>query len=141
MPIEVKYSDNGIGVLLTGKGIVSGDDIIISNRKIFSSTERMKKLKYGLIDYLNITRFNVSNSEVEIIVSQEKEASEYISDGVVAVASNKDLAFGINRMWETFVEIEGLQWETSVFRSIEDAKVWVKERVKEKYGIVDINFS
>jgi hypothetical protein len=140
MPIKIKYSDNEIGVLYIGEGIVSGDDIIISNRKTFSSIERMKTLKYCLVDYSNIAQFNVSNSEVEIIVSQEKEASEYILDGVIAVVSNKDIAFGINRMWETLFAIEGLQWETNVFRAIEDAKAWIKERVKAKYGIDDLTF-
>ena len=140
MPIKVKCLDNGLGVLFIGEGIVTGDDIINSNRKIFSSKERMKKYKYGLIDYSNITQFKVSNSEIAIIASQDEKASEYISDGVVAVAAKKDLEFGLNRMWQIIVENTGLQWETMVFRDIDAAERWIKERVKEKYGIEDLTF-
>lgn len=117
-----------------------GNDIINSNRKSFSSVKKMKNYKYGLIDYSNIPQFNVSNSEIEIIASHDKKTSEYISGGGVAIAAKEDLGFGLNRMWEIIVENAGLQWETMVFRAIEDAKAWVRERVKEKYEIDDLTF-
>ena len=85
-------------------------------------------------------QFEVSNSEVEIIASQDKRASEHIPDGVLAVVAKKDLAFGISRMWETIVQITGLKCETMVFRERQDAEVWLRERVKEKFGIDDLTF-
>ena len=135
MPIKVKYLDNGLGVLFIGEGIVTGDDIINANRKIFSSVEKMKKYKYGLIDYSRITQFNVSTSEVEIIASQDMKASLFITDGVLAITAEQDFEFGINRMWEITVESSGLPWETTVFRDRDAAKKWVKQKVKEKYNI------
>ena len=68
MPIEIEYLDDGLGVLLTGHGIVTGEDINRSNNQIFSSEEKMIKHKYGLIDYSNITQFEVATSEVEMIL-------------------------------------------------------------------------
>ena len=135
MPIDIRYLDNGIGVLYIGQGIVTGDEIIKSNRNIFSSKERMEKLKYGFIDYSNITQLSVSNSEIEIIASQDKKASEYIPDAVVAVAAKRDFEFGLNRMWEIVVENTGLQWETMLFRERDAAVKWIKQKVKEKYNI------
>ena len=140
MPLEIKYLDDGLGVLFIGEGIVTGKDIISSNNQIFSSEEKMKKNKYALIDYSKITQFEVSTSEVEIIASQDRKASEYIPDGVVAVVAKKDLVFGINRMWEIIVENTGLQWEIMVFRDRDDAEAWIKEKVKEKFGIDDLTF-
>ena len=140
MPIEIEYLDDGLGVLVTGEGLVTGKDIISSNNQIFSSAEKMTKNKYGLIDYSNITQFEVSTPEVEIIASQDQKASEYIPDGIVAVVAKKDLVFGINRMWEVVVENTGLQWETMVFRDREDAEAWIRERVKGKFGIGDLTF-
>ena len=140
MPLKIKYLDDGLGVLFIGEGIVTGKDIISSNNQIFSSEEKMKKNKYGLIDYSKITQFEVSTPEVEIIASQDKKASEYIPDGVVAVVAKKDLVFGINRMWEIIVENTGLQWEIMVFRDREYAEAWIKEKVKEKFGIDDLTF-
>ena len=140
MPIEIKYLDDGIGILFIGKGTVTGEDIINANRQIFSSEEKMLKNKYGLIDYSDIVQFEVSNPEIEIIASQDLEVSKYISSGVVAVVAKKDYVFGINRMWETIAEITGIQWETMVFKAREDAEAWINERVKEKYGIDGLSF-
>jgi len=140
MPIEIRYLDDGIGVLFIGEGLVTGEDIISANRQIFSSEENMLKNKYGLLDLSKVTQYEVSNSEVEIIASQDENASEYISDAVVAVVAKDELVFGLSRMWEMIVESPSLQWETNVFKAREDAEAWIKERVKEKYGIDDLTF-
>lgn len=135
MPTKYKYLDNGLGILLIGEGILTGEDIIHSNREIFASTERMKKYKYGLIDWLDVTQVNISTSEIEIMVSQNEKASEYVSDVVVAVAAKNDLAFGLSRMWEIIVETTGLQWETMVFKDRDSVENWIKHKIKEKYNI------
>ncbi len=140
MPIKIKYLDNGLGFIFIGEGLITGDDIINSNKIIFSSKERMKKYKYALIDYSNITHFKVSTPEIEIIVSQDKKASKYIPDGVLAVTAKKDLEFGLARMWEMIVENSGVQWEMMVFRSRPDAEAWIKEKVRKNYGIDDLTF-
>ena len=140
MPIEIQYVDGGLGVLYLGKGIVTGEDIINSNKQIFSSEEKMVNNKYGLIDYSNVTQFEVSTSEVEIIASQNKKASEYIPDAVVAVVAEKDIEFSMTRMWEMVAENTGLQWNIMVFRDREKAEIWIKERVQEKFGIDDLTF-
>jgi len=135
MPIQIKYRDNGLGVLFIGAGIVTGEDIINSNREIFSSAEKMKNYKYSLIDYLNISGFNVSNAEIQIIISQDKKASELIPDAVIAITAKKDLEFGVSRMWEIIAENESLQWEIMVFKDREKAELWIKDRIKEKFNI------
>lgn len=42
------------------------------------------------------------------------------------------------KMWEMLSD--EMNWETMVFRNREDAEAWIKERVKEKYGIDDLTF-
>lgn len=140
MPIEMKYLDDGRGVIYIGEGIVTGEDIISANRQFFSSKEIMTKNVYGLIDYSDITKFEVSTSELETIASQNEKASEYLTDGMIAVVATNDLVFGISRMWEALVENTGLQWEIVVLRAKEDAEAWIQERVKEKFGIHDLTF-
>ena len=100
----------------------------------------MIKNIYGLIDYSDIIQLDVSSSEVEIIASQNKKASEHIPDAAVAIVAGKDIAFGINRMWEMIAENTGLQWDIMVFRVREKAESWIKERGKEKFGIYDPTF-
>ena len=121
--------------MFVGEGIVSGHDIISSNSEVFSSEQKMKNYKYGLIDYSNISQLKVSNSEIKMIASQDKNASVFVPDAVVAIAVKGDHEFGLNRMWEFIVENTGVQWETMVFRYRVNAEIWIKNRIREKHNI------
>jgi hypothetical protein len=140
MPIEMKYVDDELGVLFIGEGIVTGEDIINSNRQFFSSEEKMIKNRYGIFDFSNITKFEVSKAELETIISQNRKVSESLADGILAVVAIENFVFGISRMWEIHVELEDLPWETNVLRSRRDAEAWIKDRAKEKFGIDDLTF-
>ena len=141
MPIEIKYLDDGLGFSFVGKERVTGEELISSNKKIFSAKEKLVKYRYALIDYTDITQFDVSSPEIEIIVSQDKEASIHVPEGVVAIVAKKDLEFGVSRMWEIIIETTGIKWETMVCRTREDAVTWIKKRVNEKFDISDLTFS
>lgn len=67
MPIQVRYLDNGIGVMFIGEGIVTGEDVINANKEIFSSEGKMKNFKYGFIDYSNASHFGASGDDAKII--------------------------------------------------------------------------
>jgi len=140
MPVEIKYLDDERGVLFIGEGIVTGEDIFNSNKHFFSSEEKMIKNIYSIIDYSNITKFEVSNADLGTIISQNKKVSESLAGGTVAVVAKEDLIFGISRMWGTYVEIADLPWEINVLRARRDAEAWIKDRVKEKFRIDDLTF-
>ncbi len=67
-----------------------------------------------------------------------KGASEINPESVIAAVAGRDVIYGLSRMWEILVD--DTTWETMVFRKIEDAKVWIKEKVKKKYGIDNLTF-
>lgn len=135
MPIKLKNLDAGLGVVFIGEGIVNGDEIIHSNRKILSLKEKIKTSKYCIIDYSDATKFNVSTAEIKIIAAQDKKISEYISEYIVAIVAKKNLEFGISRMWEFIVQTSGLHWETMVFKNRDSAEEWIKRKAKEKFNI------
>ncbi len=139
MPITVKYLDNGLGILLLGKGVVTGEEWIQCNKEIFSSGEKIINCKYGLIDYSNAEDLIATNEDVETIARQDKEASRFLPEGVVAVVASKDIEFGLSRMWEIVVESEGIPWKTMVFREKEAAKDWIKQIIKERHDL-DLTF-
>ena len=133
MPIEVKYLDGGKGTFFDGKGDITGEDIIGANKEIFSSEEKIRRYKYTLLDLTSMDDFDVLTSDVEEIARINIGAAEIIPDFVVAIAARKDIVFGLSRMWQTLVD--STTWETKVFRTVDEAKVWIKERVKAKFGI------
>jgi hypothetical protein len=135
MPIKLKNLDSGLGVMLIGEGNVTGQEIIHANKKILSLKEKIEVSKYCIIDYSEATGYDVSTPEIEIIADQDKEISKYLPDYTVAIVTKQDIEFGVSRMWETIIQIKGLQWETKVFKVRNDAEQWIKNKVKEKYNI------
>ncbi|MEW6110042.1 MAG: hypothetical protein AB1632_12885 [Nitrospirota bacterium] len=137
MSIEIKYTDNGTGVIFYGKGRVTGKEIIEANFEVFASKEKAMKYKYGIVDFSGVDELTITDSEMDIIVNQNKEAAEITPGGVIAAIGAKDDVFGIGQMWKAYVA--AINWETFVFRSRDRAEEWVKEMVKTKFGI-DVTF-
>jgi hypothetical protein len=81
----------------------------------------------------------VSTIAIKSIAPLHQRAWEFHPDAVVAIAADTDITYGLSRMWESL--IDAISWETMVFRSRVDAEAWIKEKVKEYYGIDDLTFS
>jgi hypothetical protein len=135
MPITIDYVDNGLGIVLLGEGVVTGEEWIQCNKEMFSSIEKLKKCRYGIIDYTKATKLIASEDHVRAIVQQDKMASEFLPKAIVAVVAQEDLEFGLSRKWETVIEMAGIPWETMVFRNRDQAEAWIKKTIKERYNI------
>ncbi len=134
MPIEISYLDNGTGVLHIGTGTVTGQDVFESKNFTFSSQERVRQYRYGLIDYSQVNDLNVSSKELEAVAALDKKVATIVPGAFVAIVAEKDVVFGLARMWEAYMH--GAGWETHVFRSRTQAEDWIKARVQEKFGVV-----
>ena len=133
MPVEVKFLDNRVGVLVVAKGVVTGEELINTVSGTTRSDEELKKIKYILIDFTQIESVKISSMEVKIIAENNIKTSKIAPHRVVAFAAEKDIIFGFSRMWQVFAD--KTSWETIVMRSRTDAEAWIKERIKEKFNL------
>ena len=134
MPIDIKVLHDGVGILYLCHGTVTGKDFIEANKQILTFNEHLKQVKYGLIDETAINDIHMSESEMLMITAQDiKLASLVPSGAIVAVVAKGDFAFGLARIWESFIEHTG--WETMTFRTRWKAESWIKEKVKANFGI------
>lgn len=132
MPVENKYTDDGLGFILIGQGIVTGQEILDAIAIRFSSEDKIKKYLYGLADYTGVQEFRVANNEIDVIAQKDIEAARINPDFIFALAASDDLIFGLGRMFEVFVEKSG--WAIKVCRTLDEAALWIKNSIKEKYG-------
>lgn len=133
MAIEIKYTDNGTGVIFYGSGRVTGEEIIEANANVFSSLEKAVKYKYGIVDFSNVAELIITDQEMDIIIRQNRGAAEITPGGVIAAVGTRDDVFGIGQMWKAY--IAAINWETFVFKSRDEAEEWVKTKAKAKFGI------
>jgi len=140
MPVETINLDHGLGVLMRGYGIVTGEEYWNTLQKHLSQDkEIIKKYRYTLADFTDLEQTRI---ETEVIVKATdlcKKTAIINPDVIVALAANQDLVFGLSRMWEMLAT--DTNWEINVFREIEEAKEWIQKRVIEKFGITNLTFS
>ena len=129
MSLSITYTEDG-GIIVRGEGIVTGSDIKEINDIIYESPENIEKIAYQLGDFRDVTDVFISNSEIEELAIQDKKASEINPNMFIALVGTKDLIFGLSRMWEAFTHDS--PFETMVFRKMEDAQQWIKEKLQKK---------
>jgi hypothetical protein len=76
----------------------------------------------------------VSPGEMDRMVLQDRQIASFVAEGlIVAFVAKSNGVLGFARMWEAF--IEGIDWETKVVPTIEEAEDWVRLRVRDKFGL------
>ena len=117
---KIEWADNG--VYWKYYGDISGREIIEVSQLIYDDP-RFAKIKYKLVDFLDIDSINISKDEAAEIVGLHKAAA--LSNGnienAVVTSSNGELAnkfafFFSNLCWEFFVfqdREKGNNWLTS----------------------------
>lgn len=123
MSYSTEYLENGRGVLHVGRGIVTGAEVLEAAVAFRTSDFRDKGVRYGIVDLSEATDLHIGTDELRRIATENKKTSVFIPHGAVAIVANNDLAFGLARMWQVFVEDTG--WSVEVFRSRKEALDWV----------------
>lgn len=140
MPIEIKDCDCGLGLFIRGWEItIEGELVNKLEKHLMQDKEKLKKYRYSLSDYSAITKADISTKTVESTADFLLSIADINPGIIAATVASQDFLFGLARMGE--ILRSKASWEEMVFRNIEDAKKWIKERVKEKYGIETLTFS
>ena len=72
MPVEYSYSNSGIKVVVTGSGVVSGQDILDLTSEIYSH-ELVPNLRRMLVDLTAVEQFCMSPDSIREIAKKDKE--------------------------------------------------------------------
>ncbi len=145
MPIEIQDCDHGMGNIIESRGVVTDQELIDSlKRHLTDDKEKFKKYKYILIDHTELTKMDITNETVEFIAGLWADISRVNPDPIVAmvayvtIGANIDLINRISRLRELFINRSC--WETLVFRTKNEAVRWIREKVRDKFGIDDLTF-
>ena len=134
MPIDMKVLHDGVGILYLCHGTVAGKDFIETNKRILTLKERLKRVRYGIIDETGVDDIHLADSDMLTITAQNKKIARLVPSGaIVAVIAESAVAIGLARIWESFIEHTG--WETVTFSTRQKAESWIKEKVKANCGI------
>ena len=102
-------------------GIVSGEEIIEASTAIYGDA-RFDKLRYKLVDFLEIESLEAGEKEVALVAFQHQSAATYktnIKNALVIKSEQSELA-------HKFVEFSNDSlWPIKVFHNLDDANEWL----------------
>jgi hypothetical protein len=134
MPIQLEFLHEGLGVIFRCVGNLGLQHFSVANDRLLASPDRIRKLKYAIVDADLMEPQFFSPSEMDGIVLQDRQIASYAVPGLlVALVAEQNVVFALARMWEAF--IEGIGWETKIFPSMAEAQEWVRIRVREKFQL------
>jgi hypothetical protein len=134
MPISIEGRQDGAGVIYHCHGDMTIDDFFQAGIGFLAFPDGVKKWRYAIIDLTSVGAMKINSDDIRTVVEQNKRIAAIAHPGpLLAVASPKDLGFGLARIWEVLMEQIG--WETMTFRSRPEAEAWIRQRAKQKFDL------
>lgn len=107
--------------LKTVTGKISMDDIITSAKEYLSQLPTSKIIW----DFRNADVSSIKNEDFKKLLQMLEEFQTTPQDRKVALVVSSDLGFGLSRITEAYVARSKTNAEYQIFRSIQNAMVWL----------------
>jgi hypothetical protein len=128
--VSIKIADSGLGIILTATDYLTVQELSAANLDFFTQhAQEFSSCRYWFVDFSQVTDTDADHAKIRRLASMHVEVSQMNLQLIVAVCSPADFSFGMTRMWEVLAEATG--WQTSVFRSGEQAKIWIRSYINE----------
>jgi hypothetical protein len=123
MPVQIDYREDGAGVVMTGVGTVTMQELWAANVEVYSFAN-VHRQRYQLVDCTRVEGFDITLLDIRRLAAQDRAAAAANPNLIIAVVGVTDVIYGLGRMWEALVGGEGPR--TRVFRTIDDAEAWIE---------------
>lgn len=129
MPGTTHFDDNGTGVILNMTGLVTGQEIIEINARIYAA-DPDKKLRYQIWDFTESVRMEVSPRELDIITRQDRDEAMQNPHQLVALVGSPRQLNGVDISYQIFSQNwVGDGFQSASFRTLKEAHQWIEEKL------------
>jgi hypothetical protein len=125
MDFEISFPKEKGYLIIKTSGDTTPADVEASLKQAFNSPD-WSTGTHILYDNRLENLDNLSSDDVQIISQKFTQFNDKLKHSKIALVMPEDSAFGLARMWESFTENKAL-FKTNVFRSIDDAFMWIEE--------------
>jgi hypothetical protein len=128
--IEASPTADGIGVVYTSLGVLTGQDLLDTGEHFRLESRSNPKIRYVILDHSAIPEEKVDSVSLKVLASRVSDILEPTPEVLMAIVAPTDVLFGLSRMWETRAEQEG--FITRVTRTREEATAWLEEELTQR---------
>jgi len=101
-------------------GILTADNVIDTAARAYPDSPQLI-----IWDLTNATMANMEMSDMKRIAVHLKKFGKNRANGKTAFVSQRNIDFGLFRMYIAYAELEGTPVTFSVFRTLKDAQKWL----------------
>jgi hypothetical protein len=109
------------------RAVIEGRDTLSDMQERFRAITRDSRWSPGLdvlLDFRGVTDFDLSASQAQHAAELFTAEGAVIGDGRVAIVADRDLVYGMGRMWQAFSEASS-PTEVGIFRTLAEAESWL----------------
>jgi len=129
MPGTIQFDDSDTGVILNMTGMVTGQEIIEINARIYAD-DPDKKLRYQIWDFTESVRMEVSPRELDIITRQDRDEAMQNPHQLVALVGSPRQLNGVDISYQIFSQNwVGEGFQSASFRTLKEARQWIAEKL------------
>jgi len=127
MAVIFQYENDKQGIIVTAIGIVEGKEFLNKMRESFSDEQTIRNYRYGLNDFTQVEKFNISSSQLFSLAKLHIKASKINTNLIVGFAINKPFLYGIVRVWMAYAATTG--WQINIEKTLPEIKGWISAKL------------
>ncbi|MEO8043986.1 MAG: hypothetical protein ABI674_03690 [Spartobacteria bacterium] len=125
MPYETELTDDYMGVLHRGRGMVTGKEILGGSLAVSQLVQNTENFHYEFIDLSEATGIEITEQQMAEIVSLDRMTAFFRPHAVVVVVAPDERLYAVAERWKNLVR--NLGWNTHLSRSRSEATTWLEE--------------
>ncbi len=125
MPYKTELTEDCMGVVHTGSGVVTGAELLRGSRAVAQLVQNTENFHYEFVDLSEATWVEISSIELEQIAALDRMVACFRPNAVVVIVSPDEGLFALAKEWENL--ILDLGWKTHISRVRSEARSWLRE--------------
>jgi len=126
MPFNTEFTEDYMGIVHVGTGIVTGAEILQGCRSVTALVQTTENFHYKLVNLAAATDVRVSEEELNQIIAEDRLIAAARPHAAVAIVAPNEQITAVARHWEN--RVEGLGWLTHISRTASEAWCWLREQ-------------
>ncbi len=125
MPYETELTEDFMGVVHRGSGMVTGKEILRGSLALSQLVQNTENFHYEFVDLSEATGIRITEHDLREIVTLDRMTAFFRPHAVVVVVAPDERLFAVAKRWESLVR--SLGWNTHVSHSRSEARDWLEE--------------
>jgi hypothetical protein len=125
MPYTTELTEDCMGVVHTGTGVVTGEEILRGSQLLSQLVQNTENFHYEFVDLCEATGIEITQEDLQEIATLDRMTAYFRPHAVVVVVAPNEQLFSVAKQWERLVR--NLGWTIHIARSRREAHSWLGE--------------